>query len=147
MKTNSPPFIQSPKLSPRFRRGLTWSLWFISWLGLLAGLFSPQWYPATVWFSVVHAVLILGLEQFQFIAFPVQVRIAYVVWVAIGTYVPNMGWLMWITTVGLATNLFLGYCPLARMLLLLPVNRHEPLSWGLVQRIFLSPPVNGRLIP
>jgi hypothetical protein len=36
----------------------------------------------------------LAMEQFRFIAFPVQVRVVYVVWVAIGTYVPYMGWLM-----------------------------------------------------
>ncbi len=146
MQTNVTTPILTPRLSPRFRRGLTWNLWFISWLGLLAGLFSPQWYVAVVWFSVVHAVLMLAMEQFRFIAFPVQVRVVYVVWVAIGTYVPYMGWLMWITTIGLATNLFLGYCPLARMLLLLPFNRRESLSWDVMRRIFLSPPINGRLI-
>ncbi len=129
------------------KRRLVWSLWLITWLGLLAGLVSQSWYEAVVWFSVVHAVCFIYLERFNLIAFPVQVRLAYVVWVAIGTYVPSMKWLMWITTIGLAANLFVGYCPLARLLSLLPINRSEPLSFDLVKRVFLSPPMHGQFIP
>ncbi len=146
MKTNPIAPTQELKESCR-RRRLTWSLWFITWLGLLAGLFAPQWYVAVVWFSMLNALLRLYLEHFRVMAFPVQVRLAYVVWVAIGTYVPPMGWLMGITTLGLASNLFWGYCPLARMLSLLPFNRDEPLSWNLVGRTFFSPPVQGRFVP
>jgi hypothetical protein len=66
----------------------------ITWLGLVAGLSSPQWYKPVVGFSAVHALLFLYLEKFNLAAFPVQVRLAYVVWVAIGTYAPWMGTLM-----------------------------------------------------
>jgi drug/metabolite transporter (DMT)-like permease len=129
------------------RRKVVWSLWFITWLGLLAGLFAPQWNEFVVWFSVIHAVFFIYLERFNLVAFPVQVRLAYVVWVAIGTYIPLMTWLMWITILGLAANLFVGYCPLARLLSLLPLNRSEPLSLDLVRRVFLTPPVKGRFMP
>lgn len=147
MKTDTITLAKKPKLASHDHHYLIWNLWFITWLGLLAGLFSSQWYVAVVWFSVLHALLVLYLEQFRCIAFPVQVRGAYLIWVAIGTYVPHLGCLMWITTLGLAANLFWSYCPLARMLLLLPFNRHEPLSWDLVRRIFLSPPAKGRFVP
>ncbi len=129
------------------RPKVVWSLWFITWLGLLAGLFVRQWYDFVVWFSVLHAVFFIYLERFNLMAFPVQVRMAYMVWVAIGTYIPYMIWLMWITTIGLAANLFFSYCPLARMLSLLPCNRNEPFSVDLVKRVFLSPPVQGRFVP
>ncbi|MBD1846587.1 hypothetical protein H6F89_24820 [Cyanobacteria bacterium FACHB-63] len=129
------------------RRKVVWSLWFITWLGLLAGLFAPQWYDFVVWFSVIHALFFIYLERFNLMAFPVQVRLAYVAWVAIGAYVPLMIWLIWITTIGLAANLSVGYCPLARMLSLLPFNRNEPFSFNLVKRVFLSPPVQGRFSP
>ncbi|MEH2308569.1 DMT family transporter [Nostoc sp.] len=134
-------------LSPPIRQRLVWSLWLMTWLGLLAGLISRQWYEGVVWFSAVHALLFIYLERFNLTAFPVQVRLAYVAWVAIGTYIPYMHWLMWITIVGLATNLFMGYCPLARLLSLLPLNRSEPLSFNLVSRVFLSPPMKGRFMP
>jgi drug/metabolite transporter (DMT)-like permease len=128
------------------RHKVVWSLWFITWLGLLAGLFARHWYEFVVWFSVIHAVFFIYLERFNLMAFPVQVRLAYVVWMAIGTYIPFMVWLIWVTTVGLAANLFVGYCPLARMLSLLPFNRNEPFSFDLVKRVFLSPPMKGRFI-
>lgn len=129
------------------QRNLVWNLWLITWLGLLAGLLLRQFYEYVVYFSVFQVVLFLYIEQFKLIAFPVQVRIAYLIWVAIGTYIPCMSILMVITTIGLAANLFFGYCPLARMLYLLPLNRHEPLSFDLVKRVFLSPPVKGRFEP
>jgi len=129
------------------RRRLIWSLWFITWAGLLAGLIDRRWYHAVVLFSVLHALLFLGLTRFRIAAFPNQVRIAYVLWVAVGTYLPGGVVLMWITTIGLATNLFWGYCPLARMLYLLPWNRDVALNWSLVARVFMTPPVQGRFVP
>ena len=55
--------------------------------------------------------------------------------------------LMYITLLGLTTNLFLGYCPLARMMYLMPWNRNEEFSLDLVSRVFLSPPVAGKVEP
>ncbi len=141
------PSPSSPRPTSTGRRKLVWTLWLITWLGLLAGLVQRQWYEAVVYFSAVHALLFIYLERFHWLAFPVQVRLAYAVWVAIGTYVPHMQILMYITTIGLATNLFWGYCPLARMLYLLPWNRREPFSFDLVRRVALTPPVNGRFTP
>lgn len=43
--------------------------------------------------------------------------------------------------------LFFRYCPLARMLYLLPWNRQEDFSVEFVARVFLSPPVEGRFRP
>jgi hypothetical protein len=95
-------------------------------------------------FSALHAVLFLGLNGFSVTPFPVQVRIAYLVWVAIGAYLPYMVFLMYITLVGLASNLFLGYCPLARMMYLMPWNRDDAFSSALLGRVFFSSPVKGK---
>ena len=129
------------------RRKILWVIWFITWLGLLAGFFNREYYEYVVFFSAAHAVFVLVLLQFNAAAFPAQVRIAYFLWVAVGTYVPYMTILMYITTIGLATNLFAGYCPLARMLYLLPWNRKEPFSLALVMAVFLTPPIAGQFKP
>jgi hypothetical protein len=134
-------------ISVAARKRLVWSLWFATWLGLLGGLFDRGFYDLVVWFSAAHAALFLYLFGFRPAPFPVQVRLAYLAWVAIGTYVPYMLVLLYITTLGLTTNLFLGYCPLARMLYLLPWNRAEPFSLELLARVFLTPPVDGRFTP
>jgi hypothetical protein len=105
------------------------------------------YFEYVVLFSAAHAVLFLVLFGFDVKPFPVQVRIAYFIWVALGTYGPYLVVLMYITLVGLATNLFLGYCPLARMMYLMPWNRSEPFSLNLVGRVFFSPPVAGQFEP
>jgi hypothetical protein len=132
---------------PRVRKSLIWSLWFVTWLGLVGGLFDRVAFEYVVIFSAFHALLFLILFRFKVRPFPVQVRIAYFIWVAIGTYVPYMVILMYITLVGLATNLFLGYCPLARMMYLMPWNRDEKFSLELVGKVILSPPVPGQFNP
>jgi hypothetical protein len=129
------------------RKRLVWILWFVTWIGLLAGLFDRVFYEYVVVFSAAHALLFLFLLRFQVAALPAQVRITYYIWVAVGTYVPYMIILMYITTIGLVMNLFLSYCPLARMLYLFPWNRQEPFSLNLVARVFLSPPVAGEFRP
>ena len=131
----------------RVRKLLIWGLWFITWLGLIGGLFDRLYYEYVVIFSAFHAVLFLLISGLNVKPFPVQVRIAYFIWVAAGTYVPYLTVLMYITLVGLATNLFLGYCPLARMMSLMPWNRNEKFSLGLVGRVFLSPPMPGKFEP
>jgi hypothetical protein len=129
------------------RKRFVWGMWFITWIGLLAGLFDRVFYEYVVVFSAVHALLVLFLLRFRISAFPAQVRVAYFAWVVIGTYAPYMVILMYITTVGLATNLFVGYCPLARTMYLFPWNREESFSLELIVRVFFSPPVVGQFIP
>lgn len=129
------------------RKRIIWALWFVTWLGLLAGLFDRRFYVAVAWFTVAHALLMLALNRFRVAAYPVQVRIVYVLWVLVGTYVPHMTFLMYIATVGLIGNLFFGYCTLARMMYLLPWNREERFSLDLVARVFTTPRTEGRFRP
>lgn len=135
------------RLPQPFRTRFVWGLWFVTWLGLLGGFFDARFYHFVVIFSGLHALLFLWLFRLQTAEFPVQVRIAYFLWVAAGTYIPYMAILLYITTIGLATNLFWGYCPLARMMSLVPWNRSKPLSWDLARRTFFSRPVSGRFVP
>ena len=146
MTENNPDSIWD-RIPRQRRKRLVWVLWFVTWLGLLAGLYNLVFYEYVVVFSAVHAVLFLILLRFIIKAFPVQVRIAYFIWVVVGTFVPYMIVLMYITTVGLFTNLFLNYCPLARIMYLMPWNRQQPLSTGLVYKVFLTPPVEGQFKP
>ena len=138
------PWDQIPQ---RVRKKLIWTLWFITWVGLVVGISDQTYFEYVVLFSALHAVAFFLLFRFNVRPFPVQVRIGYLVWVAVGTYVPHLVILMYITLVGLATNLFLGYCPLARMVYLLPWNCDEKFSLDLVRRVFFSAPVPGKFQP
>ena len=126
------------------RRSTIWVLWFLTWIGLLAGLRDPAFYQVVVAFTAAHLILVLALNRFRVSASPVQARIGYLLWVTVGTYVPHMTVLLTITTLGLIGNLFFDYCALARLVVLLPWNRGEKLSFDLVARVFLTPPAKGR---
>jgi hypothetical protein len=135
------------KINPRTQDQLVWGIWFLTWMFLLAGLYDRGYYAYVVGISAAHAVLFLVLFKFRVADFPVQLRIAYFTWVAVGTYVPYMVILMYITTIGLAANLFFGYCPLARIMYLMPWNRDEPFTGKLIMRTILAPPVKGAFKP
>jgi len=130
-------------LSPKTRQVLVWALWFLTWILLLLGCTDAdrRAWNAVVAVSAVHALAFLALFRGAYAAFPVQVRIAYFLWVLIGTYMLPL--LMYESTVGLFTNLFFGYCPLARLVSLCSWNRwdkEERMSWNLVWRTFVSKP-------
>lgn len=143
-KQKSPPWQKLPETT---RKRLIWWLWLTIWLVLLAGLFDRYFYQWVVILSAFHSLFFLWLFSFQFKPLPVQVRLAYFIWVFVGTYIPGFLFLMYITTVGLAANLFLNYCPLARLLLLFPWNRSESISIDYLKVVFISPPTAGRFVP
>ena len=122
-------------------------MWFITWVGLFAGNFEPDVFEYVVALSIVHFLIFLVLFSFDTMAFPVQLRFAYLLWVFFGTYIPSLRILLYIAMVGLATNLFIGYCPLARMMYLLPWYRKEPLTLDLIKKIIFTPPVKGQFKP
>lgn len=142
-----PPDSTWARLPPAAQARLRWGLWAITWLGLLAGCFNPVYWRWVAAFSVVHALLMLALVGLRPLAFPAQLRLAYAGWVTLGTYAPYSSSMMYITLVGLTANLLIGWCPLARMMYLLPWNRQEPLDLELLSRVFFSGPVAGRFQP
>ena len=134
-------------ISKSNRKLIVWSLWFITLVGLMLGFFYRIFYEYVVVFSLVHTLIFFVLFQNKIKPFTVQLRLVYLAWLIIGTYVPHMAIMMYIATVGLASNLFLNYCPLARMMYLLPWNREEAFSLNLLKRVILTPPVSGRFKP
>jgi len=76
------------------------------------------------------------------IAFPVQVRAAYLAMLVAGCW-PPLTALHWIQAIGGWTMIVLDYCFLARCLSLAPWNRRRPLSGALFRATFLSPPTPG----
>ena len=73
------------RLPRQSRRYFVWVLWFITWIGLLAGLFNLVFYEYVVLFSALHALLFLVLLKFRVKEFPAQIRIVYLIWVVVGT--------------------------------------------------------------
>jgi hypothetical protein len=126
------------------RRHLLMTLWVVTWGALVLGYVDIVFWKLAIAITAAQALVVLSLVGFNPLVFPAQLRIAYVGWLVLGTFVPELRSMMYITTVGLGAMLACGYCPLARMLYLLPWNRRHPLSWRVALQTMIQPPVAGR---
>jgi methanethiol S-methyltransferase len=136
---------RTPAVDGRVLSDPSWLHWVVT-VPLLAGhLAGLAWaLPATMALCAVMAgYYIIQLRAVK--PFPVQVRLAYLVLLAVGT-LPWMGWVHWLQIAGTTAMVVTGYCLLARALCLLPFNRDEPMSASLVRRILLAPVVGGGLL-
>jgi hypothetical protein len=124
---------------------IAWWYWTVTAVPLIASVagWSAGFDLALLLSAVQVAHFRIG--EGRLIAFPVQVRIAYFAILAITRW-PPLHWLIWVPVVGTPAQVLFGYCFLARALSLLPWNRREPLSWGVVWRTFASPPVKGNIL-
>ena len=128
-----------------FYKELSWWYWAVTAVLLICGLagrFEAFYFAAALsGVQVVH----FRLRERHFMAFPVQVRIAYTALLLLALWEP-MNWLFWVPAIGTPAQVLFGYCTLARCLSLLPWNRREPLSRRLVWRTFISPPIKGNIL-
>ncbi len=120
-----------------------WWIWLATLAAMAAGLagFRPG-VPAAVALTLAHAAL-AGRWARDPGAIGVQIRVAYAL-VLLVCLVPGLRWFTWAAAAGTVAMLVFGYCAMGRTLSLLPWNRAERLSPGLLRRTFLSPPVLGR---
>lgn len=76
---------------------------------------------------------------------PVQTRLAYAGLLLAGLW-PPLAFVHWIQIAGTTAMVIAGYCPLARLLSLMPWNRREPLTLALVRRTVLASPAVWRFV-
>jgi len=127
------------------RKQIVWTYWFATGI-LLAAYFVGNWTDAiyaVITLAALQAAHFLVLDR-RLMSFPVQVRVAYVLWTTAGLWEP-LFFFHWIQFAGTWAVVTVGVCPLARMLLLMPWNRDEKLSFGFVWALITTPPVNGSI--
>jgi len=64
---------------------------------------------------------------------------------SLGT-IPPLDFIHWIQLAGTAAVVTVGYCPLARILVLMPWNRRRPLTAAQVRNTIVAPPVAGSIM-
>ena len=118
-------------------RDLSWWYWLVTVALLSAGICGWSW-------GIPSAMALCGIQVIHFgwrtgsiTAFPVQVRITYLLLLAAGLWAP-LHWIHLIQAVGTSARVLFGYCLLARSLSLAPWNRRESLSGALVRHTFCS---------
>jgi hypothetical protein len=118
--------------------------WLITALFIAAGLllWPPVLYLAMA-ATLVHSLHFLAHEP-KITSFPMQVRSGFLGLLILGQ-APYFGWVNWIQLAGITPLLTIGYCPLARILSLMPWNRTRPMSRRLFAKAIFSPPVAGSI--
>jgi hypothetical protein len=92
--------------------------------------------------SIVYYALRLGGVR----PMRVQVRLGFFALVSLGA-LPVAGWrILWLPLCGTTAQLFFGYCPMARMLHLMPWNRGGLPRWRDVVEVALRPPGDEGLL-
>ena len=127
------------------QQSIGWWYWLATSILLTAYLAGMPGAFEGVFFLLIVQVAHLRLRDGSFIAFPVQVRIGYLAIFIVGM-APNMVFLHWMQMIGVWAELLAGYCLLARMLALLPVNCVVPITPGLVRFVFVLPPAGGCIL-
>ena len=126
-------------------RTMGWWIWLAMVISLTTGHFvSETGFLVAIGVGVFQVGLYLILKK-DIAAFPVQVRLGFLAMLLIAQWSP-LHFLYWIQFAGGWALIIFGYCPLARMMILLPWNRGEPFSLALVKRTALRPPVKGSII-
>src|SRR5690606_36286313 len=113
------PNMRAAKLDLHALQDASWWHWAAT-VPLLAG------HLAGIPVCLAAAMVLCGLMAVYFWAqvrdvrpMPVQVRLAYLALLLAGT-LPALAWVHWVQVVGTSAKVLVGYCPLVRMLTLLP---------------------------
>jgi len=94
--------------------------------------------------TLVQLIHFAAIER-SVTSFPVQVRFWYLIVLLVALPKP-LQWIYWVPMVGTWAQLIFGYCTMARCVSLLPWNRGERFSFGLLKKTFLSLPVRGNIM-
>jgi hypothetical protein len=123
--------------SPDLCRARAWWLATLPLLGAQIGGWAPG-LDAAIALTVVQTVVAVRHDRTPE-SLAVQVRLVYLVLLIVGS-VPPMEAVHVVLLAGTCAQAAFGYCPLARVLSLLPWNRRVPLSLGLLLHTAFAPP-------
>lgn len=125
-------------------KDIGWWYWLVTACLLTAGVSgTPAGFTLAICLTVIqliHYVIREGGTK----AFPVQVRFWYLLLLVVAFWEP-LRLVYWIPTIGTWAQVIFGYCTMARCVSLLPWNRSEPFTLGLLQKTFFSRPVRGSI--
>ncbi|WP_041673293.1 hypothetical protein [Sulfuricella denitrificans] len=126
-------------------KDLSWWYWFATACLLTAGVAG---YPMGFFLAIgltVFQLIHFTIRERSITAFPIQVRFWYLILLLVALPEP-LQIIYWVPTVGTWAQLIFGYCTMARCVSLLPWNRNERFSVGLLRKTFFSRPVRGSIM-
>jgi hypothetical protein len=124
---------------------LSWWYWVVTAGLLTAGVAGNQTGFILAMGLTVLQLVHFSLRESSIKAFPVQVRFWYLILLIVAFPEP-LRLIYWIPAIGTWAQVIFGYCTMARCVSLLPWNRSERFSPGLLKRTFFSAPVRGSIL-
>jgi hypothetical protein len=106
---------------------------------LAAGIAGVTWAPQVALALCVGSTVYYLVRLRSLSAYRVQVRLGFLGVVGLAL-APGFGPLLWLPTLGTSAQVLFGYCPMARVLDLMPWNRSQPLSLALILASFSRRP-------
>ena len=124
---------------------IRWWYWLATVVLLTAGVSGwSTGFQLAIGLTVVQAIH-FAIRERSMTAFPVQVRVAYLLLLLVALP-ERLQLIYWLPMIGTWVQVLFGYCTMARTVSLLPWNRNEAFSLGLLKRTFLSAPVRGSIL-
>lgn len=122
-----------------------WWYWLAStlclWLAVTTTPAAYEWALVIAVVQLIHFTLAEGGIH----RFPAQIRLGYFSFLLLAMP-EGFEWLLWVPAIGTLLRVVFGYCIMARMLMMLPFNRHVALSWKFVKEAFFTPPIRGNIM-
>ncbi|MDH5436451.1 MAG: hypothetical protein OEX83_06795 [Gammaproteobacteria bacterium] len=129
----------------KISKDISWWYWLATIPMLVVGVSgNDTGFFAAMGLTSIQVVHYLMREK-NIAAFPVQVRIGYLLLLVCGSF-PYLFWIYWIQIAGTSAMVIFNYCPLARILSLMPWNRTELFSMNLMMHTFFSRPIEGNIL-
>lgn len=124
---------------------IRWWYWLATVVLLTGGVSGwSRGFLLAIGLTVLQAIH-FAIRERSMSAFPVQVRVAYLLLLLVALP-ERLQLIYWLPLIGTWVQVLFGYCTMARTVSLLPWNRSEAFSLGLLRRTFLSPPVRGSIL-
>ncbi|QOV88791.1 hypothetical protein [Humisphaera borealis] len=123
-----------------------WWQWAVTWVLVLTAVAGVCRYAlAAAAVICLASIAILRSRDGSLGGYPAQIRIGFLVLLLLGS-LPYGGWLHLLQLGGTLSMCAIGYCPMHRVLLLMPWNRTRRLDWTLIRHSLFSPPGAGGLV-
>lgn len=124
---------------------LDWQYWFVTACLLTAGVAGYETgFVLAIGLSLVQLIHFTLREQ-SITAFPVQVRFFFLI-LMLALFPEPMQIVYWLPVAGTWARSVFGYCPMARVVSLMPWNRRVPFTLDLLMKTFFSRPVRGSIL-
>lgn len=126
-------------------RDIDWWYWAAVTLLLASGLLGVEPALGLAYLLCAARTVQLALAARDLAAFSVQVNVAFLAILVTAAFAtPRLVFGAALLTA--SVQVLTGYSVIARLLALLPVNRHEPLSLVLLKRTLCTAPVRGSIL-